>query len=164
MTVIKGIDIAPNMVKIYNQAAEEAGLSRSKMSAVEGNLFARKPSKGLEGAEYFDFDIVSVGLGYHHFADVKLATARLVERLKPGGVLFIIDLIEHQAHSEQRANASDGAIHKHGFGEGEIEEIFAAAGLVENRVSVCEENLVMRRNGSIQEKTMFLARGTKPKK
>lgn len=160
---MKGVDLSPNMIKKYNEAAAQVGFSPSRMSAVEGNVISGEPSKELDVPEYHDFDVISVGLGYHHFADVGLATKRLAERLKPGGVLVVIDFLEYKADDVDRAHRSESTILKHGFGEEEIKKLFAEAGLVENEVSVCEEKIVIERSGQTSSRDMFFCRGMKPK-
>lgn len=86
------------MVKEYNTSARNQGIPESEMLAVQGNLLdANKPSPlELAGKEFFEFDIAAVGLGFHHFDDPALAAKRLAERLKTGGVLFIVDFLPHQ--------------------------------------------------------------------
>lgn len=67
------------------------------MHAVQGNLLdPNDPAPAaLAGQEFFEFDIAVVGLGFHHFDDPALATRRLAERLKKGGVLMIVDFVPH---------------------------------------------------------------------
>jgi SAM-dependent methyltransferase len=96
------------------------------MSAVMGDLVVLEdpnPS-ALSGSEFFDFDIAAVGGGFHHFADPSLGAKRLVERLRPGGVLMIWDFY---AFEEDESSASHGTI-VHGFSEEGIREIFEKAG------------------------------------
>ena len=69
----------------------------SEMRAYQGNLCnpGDPNPPALASPEFFDFDIAAVGLGFHHFDDPKLAARRLAERLKPGGVLMILDFLPH---------------------------------------------------------------------
>lgn len=67
------------------------------MYAYQGNLLDPNDPDPREFAS-FDFqlfDIAVVGLGFHHFDDPALAAKRLVERLRPGGVLLILDFLPH---------------------------------------------------------------------
>ena len=86
------------MVKEYNTSARNQGIPESEMLAVQGNLIdANKPNPPeLADKQFYDFDIAAVGLGFHHFDDPALAAKRLAERLKKGGVLFIVDFLPHQ--------------------------------------------------------------------
>lgn len=86
------------MVEVYNTSARNQGIPESEMHAVVGNLIDPKspPPAHLSGPEYRNFDIAVVGLGFHHFEDPALAAKRLAERLKPGGVLMILDFLPHE--------------------------------------------------------------------
>jgi SAM-dependent methyltransferase len=99
------------MVSAFNKRATDAGIPRSQVTAVVGNLFTPEPSDALAEPEYFNFDIVAVGSAYHHFEDVTLATKRLVERLKPGGVLFIIDFIQGAGMDHSHGHGHHGHVH-----------------------------------------------------
>jgi Methylase involved in ubiquinone/menaquinone biosynthesis len=65
------------------------------MRAYQGNLCVPDDPNpaAFSGPEFFNFDIVAVGLGFHHFDDPALAARRLAERLKDGGVLTILDFL-----------------------------------------------------------------------
>ena len=67
------------------------------MHAYQGNLcIPDEPNPpAFASSEFQNFDIAAVGLGFHHFDDPELAAQRLVERLRPGGVLFILDFLPH---------------------------------------------------------------------
>jgi SAM-dependent methyltransferase len=96
------------------------------MSASVGNLLdpADPSPADFKGKEWFNFDIAVVGLGFHHFEDPALAATRLAERLKPGGVLMIIDFMPHDHHGEVEpdndgsSDASPSCGHGHGPGHG----------------------------------------------
>ncbi|KAF2017429.1 S-adenosyl-L-methionine-dependent methyltransferase [Aaosphaeria arxii CBS 175.79] len=94
VTVTRGIDIAPNMVATYNARAQAAELPESKIKAVLGNIFSDEQSSELQKPEYHNFDLATVGFGFHHFEDVTESARRLKERLRPGGVLIITDFLE----------------------------------------------------------------------
>lgn len=67
------------------------------MYAYQGNLLDPNDPDPREfsGFDFHHFDIAVVGLGFHHFDDPALAAQRLVERLRPGGVLLILDFLPH---------------------------------------------------------------------
>lgn len=94
VTVTRGIDIAPNMVAAYNSRARTAGLPEAKIKAVVGDLFDKTGPTQLNEPEFQDFDLATVGFGFHHFEDVTYSAKCLNERLKPGGVLVITDFLE----------------------------------------------------------------------
>jgi SAM-dependent methyltransferase len=101
---IQGIDISDGMVAEYNSRSEAAGTSQVA-SAVQGNLLGDEPyisDSEKEGGKdhdiesnlkFNDFDAVIVGLGFHHFTDFANALRKLSQRVKPGGMVGIIDLV-----------------------------------------------------------------------
>jgi SAM-dependent methyltransferase len=124
-----GIDISPNMVSTYKSRAASAGLSESTVDAVVGDLFDKsdpRPTE-LEGKEWWDFDLATVGFGFHHFEDVVHAARQLKERLRPGGALVINDFLEGgDMLADENGDPVEGsegnhAVHKHGHGHGHHE-------------------------------------------
>ena len=107
-----GIDLSFSMVLEYNTSALNQGIPESEMSAVVGNLIdpSNTSSSELEVPEFYNFDIAAVGMGWHHFPNPSFAAKRLAKRLKPGGVLLIIDFLPHERFDP---------IHKHGDVKGE---------------------------------------------
>lgn len=78
-------------------------------------------------ARFYNFDVACVGLGFHHFDEPALAARRLVARLRPGGVLMIIDFLVfsdldldraagHHHHHHHHDDDDDGHQHAHGGG------------------------------------------------
>lgn len=100
----------------------------SSRAAYQGNLAdpADPNPPALADPKFFNFDVAGVGLGWHHFDNCELATKRLAERLKPGGVLFIIDFAPHEMNPEL---AAGHGVKHHGFSQQEMQAMFEAAGL-----------------------------------
>ncbi|KAI0403584.1 S-adenosyl-L-methionine-dependent methyltransferase [Xylaria palmicola] len=125
-----GMDVSEGMVAAYNTAAENQGLSPKEMHAVLGDLAAETVSDALSSPELFNFDIAVVGGGFHHFGDPALAAKRLVERLRPGGVLLIWDFLPHGAphrhgqhhHHGHHQSGHDGHGHGHEHSHGHGDE------------------------------------------
>ena len=105
------------MVEQFNNRATAAGLSAEQISATQGDILADPESQqGIAAPEFFDLDLVTCSMAFHHLEDPELATKRLVQRLKPGkGVILIIDFIPDEAGS---AGHHDGRGHEHGHGHG----------------------------------------------
>ncbi|KAM0388973.1 hypothetical protein HYE67_001019 [Fusarium culmorum] len=122
-----GIDLSKDMVGVYNAQAQNQGSSRQ---AFQGNLAdPTDPSPAaFTDARFFDFDVAGVGLGFHHFDKPDLASKRLTERLRPGGVLFIIDFVAHKIDPK---DAEKRGIAHHGFSEEQIRKMFEDAGLTD---------------------------------
>ena len=126
------------MVSTFNSRAAAAGFPSDVVSAVVGDLFDKadpQPSS-LSDAQFWNFDIATVGFGFHHFEDVVFAASQLKQRLRPGGVLVINDFLEggdllademgetipgsegnHAVHEHKH-----GHCHEHGHGHGHTHE------------------------------------------
>ncbi|RFU35016.1 hypothetical protein B7463_g1331, partial [Scytalidium lignicola] len=165
-----GIDISENMVAQYNLRATNQGLSSSEMSAYQGNLLLPNDTDpaSLSGPEFYGFDVAAVGLGFHHFNDPPLATKRLAERLKSGGVLLIIDFMPH-ASGQGHSHEGDGRDARHtvthyGFSEDQVKKMFVDAGVGKGfEYQVVGEGVVFVRGEGVDEmkRTVFMARGEK---
>ena len=124
------------MVAEYNRRMSDAELSQ--FHAVVGDLCSNDGvSPDLQDGSLYSFDIAAIGLGFHHFEHLQLSIDRLVERLKPGGVLFIVDLLDRSGDAAigeqgQRDDfvkeAARTVPHKHGFSREGMQGMFEAAG------------------------------------
>jgi SAM-dependent methyltransferase len=170
VTAIRGIDISENMVKHYNEAARSSGLSTEQAHAVVGDLLGPSVPSDLSGADFYNFDVAAIGLGFHHFEDPPLAVKRLAERLKADtGVLVIVDFLpfEHNSHSHAHAHGQDGASNmqqtiKHsGFTSQGIQRLFAEAGLEDFAFDVLDEPAVFDFEEGRKERRIFIAKGRK---
>ncbi|RYP06727.1 hypothetical protein DL764_002979 [Monosporascus ibericus] len=179
-----GIDLSENMVAEYNASARNQGLAPDEMHAVVGDLADADRPDVLPGPEFRDFDLVAVGGGFHHFADPELAAVRLVERLRPGGVLLIWDFKPH-GHSEGRGRGRGGedegdgegdggflgparhTIVHHGFTEERIRAIYEKAGAGTNlKIAELGAGFLFGNGHDVVDKekarrSVFLARGEK---
>ncbi|KAI0109412.1 S-adenosyl-L-methionine-dependent methyltransferase [Hypoxylon sp. NC0597] len=155
-----GIDISENMVAAYNSQAENQGLSHDEMHAIVGDLAAAdgpQPADLLSDPSFFGFDVATVGGGLHHFADPELAAARLVQRLRPGGVLLVWDFLPHgPIHGHQY-----GVMH-HGLSEERVRAMFEGAGAGKGfSLEVLGSGLTFSSSDEVMRREIFLARGEK---
>ncbi|KAJ5710644.1 hypothetical protein N7488_004800 [Penicillium malachiteum] len=89
-----GVDLSDGMLDKYRATAADLGLDESRMIAIQGDLLAptvKPTTPPLSEDELNGFDLVAICMALHHVEDINLATKRLAERLRPGGVLLIID-------------------------------------------------------------------------
>ncbi|PHH51141.1 putative methyltransferase C1347.09 [Ceratocystis fimbriata CBS 114723] len=160
-----GIDISEAMVKMYNLRAENQGLAKEEMFAVLGDLIdpADPLPTHLSAPDFFNFDIAAVGLGAHHFVNPELAVTRLVERLKPGGVVMFIDFLEHVPMSSEMGGAH--SVMHHGFSEQQVRQFFENGGAGEGfGMVVLGKGISFRGHGAGDnevQRTVFIARGQK---
>ncbi|KAF2106352.1 S-adenosyl-L-methionine-dependent methyltransferase [Lophiotrema nucula] len=141
---IVGIDLSENMVAEYNKNSNSAQYARQ---AYAGNLAGAEDSPAAFATpEFFDFDLVAIGLGFHHFSDPTLAATRLAARLKIGGKFLIID------------NVSDD----NGFSRESAEKLFRDAGVAGDfDFSVIDRDLQIGRGPAAWKQKVFIARGSK---
>ncbi|KAF4626384.1 hypothetical protein G7Y89_g11772 [Cudoniella acicularis] len=166
VTQCVGIDLSEGMVAEYNKSVSNQGIPSSEMFAQAGNLIdADEPSPAaLSGPEFHNFDIAVVGLGFHHFDNPTLASKRLAERLKPGGVLLIVDFLPHE-HFHHHDNPAAKTVTHMGFSEEEVKKMFEEAGAGGGFVYVKIGKGVVFANvdgqGHKMERSVFFARGSK---
>ncbi|GME49923.1 Methyltransferase type 11 [Neofusicoccum parvum] len=161
VTTIRGIDLSSNMAAEYNSRAVAAGFSPDQMSALQGNLASVDPEPHLSDPALFNFDAAAVCLGFHHFDDVFLATKRISERLKPGGVFFIVDFISDKGH--EVPHELKDYVKVYGFNETGMRSLFEGAGLVDFGFRVIDEEAQMEKeSGEKFTVKLFVAKGRKP--
>lgn len=165
MTQSIGIDISESMANEYNAGARNQGIPESEMRAVIGNLISQDadPSPSVSGPEFHNFDIAAVGLGFHHFASPALAAKRLAERLKPGGVLLIIDFLPHgHDHSLDHEEMKKRGVTHMGFSEEDVKGLFEGAGVGgEFEYVVVGKGIVFKKDGGDMKREVFMAKGRK---
>ncbi|EPE10583.1 methyltransferase type 11 [Ophiostoma piceae UAMH 11346] len=129
---LRGVDISSTMVKLYNEAAAEAGLSPERMQAVEADLIsggAPALSEAAAKPEYDMFDLAFISLALHHVEDPAAVLRGMATRVAPGGKVLVIDwktpTDEEMAEYEKKKAAAvaagervggdgHGHIHNHG--------------------------------------------------
>lgn len=129
------------------------------MHAYVGDLTAAdEPAPpALAGPQFFGFDVAAVGLGFHHFDDPELAARRLAARLRPGGVLLILDFLPHGAM--EHAHPATKTVAHHGFSAERVRRIFEDAGV--GGGYALEEIGDVSFRGHEDKRKLFMARGTK---
>jgi SAM-dependent methyltransferase len=129
--MLRGIDVSQKMVDGYNDQAQKLGFSREQMSAVRGDVLTAEEGD-LDSPDLYDFDVAVLSMALHHTAEPTALLTKLVERLRPGGVLFVIDWapsrttgIELPSHALQ---VDETIQEQHAFSEESMEAFFSEAG------------------------------------
>lgn len=123
ITNIVGMDLSSEMVNKYNEHVTSTGLPNERIFAKQGNLLSDQPPAEFSGPEFFNFDLVTVGFALHHFEDAALGVKRLAERVAPGGVLLVLDFVEHTLDVNDKISTT-------GFSKANLKAIFEDAGIV----------------------------------
>jgi SAM-dependent methyltransferase len=171
------------MLVKYRETAAELGLS-DKMTAVQGNLLAstvQATKPALTDEELSGFDLAAICLALHHVDDVELAVGRLADRLRPGGVLLIIDWMrtdtapantcahshdsqgcakgQHSAPQDLASHPAAHTISHDWFTRDEILGLFSHAGCQQSSFVLADRLSDVPRFGKLP---LFFARATKP--
>jgi SAM-dependent methyltransferase len=168
MSTVRGMDIASGMVEQYNQMALKTGYTPTKMRAIQGDLIDPEltPSPDINTPAFFDFDVVVMCMALHHIEDPDNMILQLSKRLRPGGILLIVDWLANSASSSaQTGNRTlgmpSGAMSRMGFQENEVKSAYDKAGLEDWSWKLTSApSQVPREIGGEQQ--LFLARGKKP--
>lgn len=165
------------MIEKYNGAAREHGLTETQMHAQFGDLMAQNVDPSLLGPELSNFDLVTICMALHHLEDPPDAIRRLVDRLKPGGVMLVIDwATSPEKYRQQLGRPHHHVDHDHGpgsypaahtvahdsFAKEQMEEALknAGCGAVDFVLHPRTSSVPMATGGQMQ---LFFARGTKGK-
>ncbi|KAH7128549.1 S-adenosyl-L-methionine-dependent methyltransferase [Dendryphion nanum] len=137
---IHAIDLSPGMIKRYKDNLPSFEIDSDKVVVEQGDLLSnpvRPPS--LDSDEYREFDVITVGSALRHFSSARDAIHLLGLHLKIGGVLLIQDL--HRILGADNDETSKNIKSKpQGLRKEEMEEMMAAAGLVDFRFELLPEN------------------------
>ena len=104
------MDISENMVNEYNAVASKLNFSSEKMHAVHGDLIRPDVDPALLSDNLSNFDLVAICMALHHLENPAYAIKKLVERLRTGGILLVIDwAISSGADQDQLNGAQEGS-------------------------------------------------------
>ncbi|KAK1709101.1 methyltransferase domain-containing protein [Colletotrichum lupini] len=104
---ILGIDIAPAIVRRYNDCAVRLGYSPEQVHAIAGDL----ASDGELAAEG-EFDVVIISMALHHLDDPRGMLDLLAKRVRPGGILIAVEGVDYKA-ARSESKAHEHEIHQH---------------------------------------------------
>ncbi|XXG98224.1 hypothetical protein Hte_004546 [Hypoxylon texense] len=143
--IIRGVDISDAMVDQYNDLARQSGTAPERMHAVRGNFLEPSDSDAIAGPDFHEADAIIMSMALHHSGDPQAMVSKMVDRLRSGGVLVILDWMdftpEHgsessHAHDHRHQDRSDAShtISKASFSAGDMKQLFSDAGCDPNTV------------------------------
>ena len=145
--IFRGIDVEPSQVERYNHIAEEFREdSDDRMRAVQGDLLDSSPD--FRSPEWSDFDVVAVSMALHHIVDTVEILTLLRERLRPGGVLLVVEFLSSAdpASNLQEGHGSvsqdvveNNGIRHIGFTSHKMKAALTAAGCNDVRIKIHPE-------------------------
>lgn len=151
---ISGVDISPEMVRLYNHKAQARAVTNIKATEFDLIGYTRENNQGAATDEVSnaignDYDAAVCSLSYHHISDTVQANKALFSRLKKGGWALVADFCEGTAeeggtqklashgHSHSHAHDPDNHVpHKGGFSLDELSTSLASAGFVHTGTTV----------------------------
>ena len=117
-----GVDASRAMLALARSRLAKPGLGH--LSVRQADMYSLPVARG--------FDLVLMHMVLHYAEDPRAALAEATRALTPGGTLMVVDLARHD-----RSALADRLAHRWpGFGESEMAELFAEAGLRPGRVLV----------------------------
>lgn len=167
------------MVAKFNENARKQGLTEEQMHAVQGDLLATTDDAygALKGAEFYNVDLIVMSMALHHVEDPQMMIVKLVERLRAGGVLVVIDWmagsVDHTQPATRREQDTNGhqdqgykqpsaehTMSRQGFTREELDSMLKHAGCSHAAYVLHEEmsELPAKIGGQRQ---LFFARGQK---
>jgi SAM-dependent methyltransferase len=78
------------MVDLYNQKVYNQGIPKQEMAAYCLDICDDNVKYDHFSKDYFDAEVVS--MAYYHLPDVRFVTKKIVNALKPGGWLYVVDI------------------------------------------------------------------------
>lgn len=176
ITEAVGLDLSENMVDAYNKRFLD---SNKNVKATIGNLVDPTnppPPEWSQDPSLQSFDFVAIGFGVHHFEDPPGSIKALAERVRPGGVFLLAEILDertpiHHGHDtpsfREIHSKAYGITKPHGFTRQQMEDYFTAAGLVDFKMEVIGEKVIMdmkNKEGNLVqiERELFIAVGKRP--
>lgn len=172
------------MVESFNKAARLQGLSEKQMQAIQGDLgspTAASTHPELQSEEFYGFHVIVISMALHHIENPQELLKKLVERLRDGGAIVVIDWVpgigelkqepaSADAHDVTHDQGGHSSRHGHhsaahtvahvGFNENEMQKMLGEAGCSEVDY-ILHPKLSKVPPGIGDKKQLFFARGKK---
>ena len=141
----------------FDESDEMLAVARKNLSGYANVTLERAEGMSMPLADG-SLDGVFANMYLHHAEDPPAAIQEMVRMLKPGGVLCITDMDEHD-HEEQRSQMADRWL---GFKHSDVEQWYASAGLETINIDCAAEDCcAVDPNGDEYALSVFVAIGRK---
>ncbi|KAF4625387.1 hypothetical protein G7Y89_g12780 [Cudoniella acicularis] len=174
VNAITGIDVSESMVEKFNEAAYIQGLDKEQMHAFRGDLMVpiENTAENLKTDDLYNFDIIVISMALHHVEEPQGMILKLVERLRDGGAILIIDWapttkdgnkLSQNGNDDNHPQDFHSVLHTRsrlGFGKEEMEEMLQLAGCSKTDYAF-HPDLSTLPSEFGGDKQLFFARGTK---
>jgi SAM-dependent methyltransferase len=151
------IDLSAAMIEKYKARIVELGPMQKNTSTLVGNLLSDPPEPPtLASEEYQDFHLITVGQALHQLPnDFGKCLAKL---LRPGGVLYVQDLLDDGHHQGTETTRPRGLTLD------DLRSVMSGAGLIDCRFEVLPDDLEIELpSEEVLKVRYFVARAMKPK-
>ncbi|KAF8468887.1 S-adenosyl-L-methionine-dependent methyltransferase [Kalaharituber pfeilii] len=151
---IIGVDPSDINVNEYNRKAVSQQLYPTKLRGYPGDLSVQHTDSRLEHPEFYNLDVVILGLGFHQFPYPQMVLMHVFRRLKVGGTVLIMDYASLYQGYPSTAN-------QYGFMKSELRGLLEQQGLVNVDVETLtdsEGNIILENEG---QRHIVLAKGVK---
>ena len=162
------------MIEEFNRNASTLALTH-KVTGHKADLLSDHVPGKFAAPTFNNFDVLAVSMALHHFEHPDRALQRLGERVKKGGVCFIIDLVAHSGHGHDHEHShgpehgrqqhkeefGDAAhtVKTHGFSRDDMQKLFQGAGFnARFDYEVLPQPVVFTKAEKTISKTVFMAR------
>lgn len=162
------------MVAEFNRNANTLGLT-DKVTGYKADLLTEHALAEAIDSACTNLDVVTISMALHHFEHPDRALQSMGQRLKKGGVCFILDLVpragdlrpEHEHKHEHRHGHENEdefvepvhTIKTHGFSREDMQQLFQGGGLHAGfDYQVLPEPLKITIGERTLSKTVFIAR------
>lgn len=135
------------------------------MHALHGDLLGTSPTAPAVPADIKDFDLVVMSMALHHVDDAQALINALVAKLRPNGVLLVVDWVDSkEAGCKEAGWMKDGpvghCVSRQGFEGEEMKGVFERSGLGNWGWRWAKDRAAMPEEFGGQQQ-FFLARGQK---
>lgn len=152
-------------MELYNKQASSEDLKPTRMHAIQGDVTIPLPEardRAIGSLDFYDFNVAVISMALHHVEKPDILIKKLVDRLKVGGVLVIIDWVPDGFSARHASHPAAHTVAFDGFTREQMGHWLTEAGCSEwDYVELDERSKVPYNVSQIEYKQGFFARGRK---